>query len=316
MYIHPGMERLNYHHLLYFFTVAREGSVARASARLGLKQPTVSAQIHALEEKLGRKLLERSGRGLKVTPDGETVLRFATSIFVLGDDLMSALDGNHPNHRPSVSPKLAVGVASSLPPALVTALLQSIFQLNPRPVLAVVEDSPETLAKQLVSHVLHFALSDVKLKDIQPKVVQPKEAQPGSGAPLHSRLLLESAVEVFAPVALARKLAKDFPARLDGTPVLLPSGGALRSEVESWLALRKHRVLKLAKLPHPEMYAAAAGAAVFAPSVLRQSLKKSHGLLPVGELEGVRFRVFVLTGSKSFKHPALDAVTRAAKELQ
>ncbi len=296
------MERLNYHHLLYFFTVAREGSVARASARLGLKQPTISAQIHALEKKLGRKLLERSGRGLKVTPDGEMVLRYATSIFALGGELLSALDAHG---QVNLLPELAVGVTPSLPPALVTALFQSAFELNPRPVLTVVEAAGEMLAKELASRSLQFALSDE----------WPLGLQPNGTAPLHRRLLLESTVEVFAPAALVRKVGKDFPARLAGVPVLLPSAGSLRSEVESWLAIRKQRVEKLAKLPHPEMCAAEAGAAIFAPSLLRQSLKKSHGLLPVGKVESVRWRVFVVTSSRSFKHPALDAVTRAAEKL-
>ena len=56
------MEWLNYHHLLYFWVVAREGSVARASEQLRLAQPTVSGQIQALEQALGEKLFARTGR--------------------------------------------------------------------------------------------------------------------------------------------------------------------------------------------------------------------------------------------------------------
>ena len=291
------MERLNYHHLLYFFTVAREGSVARASARLGLKQPTVSAQIHMLEQKLGRKLLERSGRGLKVTPAGETVLRYAQSIFALGEDLLSALDG-----QAEVVPALAIGVSSTLPQALVAALLEGIFALTPRPLLSIMEGPSETFAAPLASGAMRFALTDTKL---------------GVGAgTLYSRLLLESAVELFAPAALARKMRKDFPARFAGASVLLPSGGGVRREVESWLARRKLRVQKLGEMPHPELYAAAAAAAIFAPAVLRESLKKSNALLPVGELEGARYRMYALTAGKSLRHPALDAVIRSAKELR
>jgi LysR family transcriptional activator of nhaA len=290
------MERLNYHHLLYFFTVAREGSIARASARLGLKQPTVSAQVHMLEQKLGRKLLERSGRGLKVTPAGETVLRYAQSIFALGGDLLSALDG-----QADVTPALALGVSSTLSSALVATLLESIFALTPRPLLTIVEGPPETFTVPLASGALRFALTDTK---------------PGADAgALHSRLLLESAVEVFAPAALARKMQKNFPARLTGAPVLLPSSGGVRREVESWLARRKQRVQKLGEMPHPELYAAAAGAGIFAPAVLRESLKKSNALLPVGELEGARYRVYAVTAGKSLRHPALDAVIRSAREM-
>src|ERR1700693_6131507 len=122
------MDRLNYHHLLYFFTVAHEGSVARASKRLGLAQPTISAQIHALESELGRKLLERSGRGLKVTPAGETVLRYAASIFALGGELLTALDGNA-----DAAPVLTAGVSSSLPPSLAAVLLRGVLAPNPTP---------------------------------------------------------------------------------------------------------------------------------------------------------------------------------------
>jgi LysR family transcriptional regulator, transcriptional activator of nhaA len=292
------MDRLNYHHLLYFFTVAHEGSVARASARLGLAQPTVSAQIHALEDELGRKLLERSGRGLKVTPAGETVLRYAGSIFALGGELLTALDGNV-----EVTPALSAGVSSSLPPTLAATLLQAVFGLHPRPRLTIVEASVETLAAKLASRSLHFALADTP---------------PANGAArgLYSRVLLESPVALFAPPALARKVRKDFPSCLPGVSVLMTSAGALRQEVERWLASRRQSVEIVAEMPHPEPYALAAGAAIFAPSLLRESLRTSHGLLPAGELEGSRWRMFLVTAGKSFRHPVLDAVTRAARDLQ
>jgi LysR family transcriptional activator of nhaA len=58
------MEWLNYHHLLYFWTVARVGTIARASEELRLAQPTISGQIRALEDQLGEKLFQRSGRNL------------------------------------------------------------------------------------------------------------------------------------------------------------------------------------------------------------------------------------------------------------
>ena len=58
------MEWLNYHHLLYFWTVVREGGVVRAAEKLRLSQPTVSAQVKALEARLGEKLFTRVGRRL------------------------------------------------------------------------------------------------------------------------------------------------------------------------------------------------------------------------------------------------------------
>jgi LysR family transcriptional activator of nhaA len=288
------MDRLNYHHLLYFFTVAHEGTVSRASARLGLAQPTVSAQIHALEKELGCKLLERSGRGLKVTAAGETVLRYAGSIFALGGELLAALDGNAP------APELVVGISASLPPAVPARLLRGVAQFEPRPRLKIEEGAAEILTAKVAARALHLALLD---------------APPANGAArgVHSRVLLESPLALFAPAALARRLRKGFPS-LAGVAVAMHSAGPLREELERWLSRRKLTVQCIAEAPHPEFFAAAAGAAVFAPALLRESLR-ADGLQPAGELEGSRWRAYLITAGKGPKLPGVEALIAAAKAL-
>src|SRR5512140_1314726 len=87
------MDWLNYHHLYYFWTVARAGSIARASGELRLSQPTISNQIKTLEAALGHKLFERQGRRLVVTDVGRTVVRYADDIFRTGRELVQALKG-------------------------------------------------------------------------------------------------------------------------------------------------------------------------------------------------------------------------------
>src|SRR5512138_3037363 len=74
------MEWLNYHHLLYFWTVARAGTIARAGQELRLSQPTISNQLKVLEASLGHKLFERQGRRLALTDVGRTALRYADDI--------------------------------------------------------------------------------------------------------------------------------------------------------------------------------------------------------------------------------------------
>ena len=93
------MEWLNYHHLLYFWTVAREGTIARASLELHLAQPTISGQIRALEDQLGEKLFQRSGRNLVLTDMGRVVYRYADDIFSIGRELMDTLR-DRPTGRP------------------------------------------------------------------------------------------------------------------------------------------------------------------------------------------------------------------------
>ena len=64
------MQRLNYHHLHYFWAVAKEGNLTRAAARLHVSQSALSTQIKQLEEQLGQALFERQGRSLVLTEAG------------------------------------------------------------------------------------------------------------------------------------------------------------------------------------------------------------------------------------------------------
>src|SRR5438477_11318893 len=89
----PPMDWLNYHHLYYFWVVAREGSIARACEQLQLAQPTISHQIHELEENLAQKLFTRVGRTIQLTEHGKTVYRYANQIFELGRELQETVKG-------------------------------------------------------------------------------------------------------------------------------------------------------------------------------------------------------------------------------
>ena len=105
------MASLNYHHLYYFWVVAREGSIVAASRELGLSQPTISSQIRTLEESLGVKLFERAGRGLVLTDTGRVAFRYADSIFTMGREMADALQG-----RSGGKPlRLVVGVDQVIP---------------------------------------------------------------------------------------------------------------------------------------------------------------------------------------------------------
>ena len=84
------MTWLNYHHLLYFWKVAKTGSVTAASKELRLAHPTLSAQIRTLEKSLGHKLFRQVGRRLQLTETGQLVYRYANDIFPLGEELIQA----------------------------------------------------------------------------------------------------------------------------------------------------------------------------------------------------------------------------------
>lgn len=85
------MRWLNYHHLLYFWTVARTGSIAAASRELYVSQPAICTQIKSLENVLGTPLFTRRGRGLELTDAGRKAYVYADQIFELGRELKEAI---------------------------------------------------------------------------------------------------------------------------------------------------------------------------------------------------------------------------------
>jgi LysR family transcriptional activator of nhaA len=97
------MEWLNYHHLLYFWTVAKQGSIVRASEELRLAHPTISGQIHRLEEVLGEKLFTRRGRNLVLTESGRVAFRYADEIFSLGREFVDTLKGRASGAPPALA---------------------------------------------------------------------------------------------------------------------------------------------------------------------------------------------------------------------
>src|ERR1700751_4909862 len=123
------MNWLNYHHLLYFWTVAKEGSLRRAGEKLHISQPTISAQIHQLEEVLGEQLFSRSTRRLMLTDPGQLVFGYAEEIFALGQELITTL-GQEPSERPL---RLQGEISPPAPKVTARRVLFPVFRL-PRPV--------------------------------------------------------------------------------------------------------------------------------------------------------------------------------------
>jgi LysR family transcriptional activator of nhaA len=141
------MDWLNYHHLRYFWTVAREGSLRGAAEKLHVSSPSISAQIRELEEALGERLFRRSGRANVLTDAGQVALRYADEIFNLGRELAGAI-----KQQPTAkSLRLHVGVADSFPKLVTQQILQPVFEL-PQPVHVICrEGKVEDLLGHLVA---------------------------------------------------------------------------------------------------------------------------------------------------------------------
>ncbi len=122
------MAWLNYHHLLYFWTVARSGTIAAASRELHLSQPTISTQLKTLEDALGQRLFQRQGRRLALTDVGRTTFRYADEIFRLGRELQEAVTRGPVGQQV----RFAVGVTDVIPKLVAERLLQPAFAAVPQ----------------------------------------------------------------------------------------------------------------------------------------------------------------------------------------
>ena len=296
------MEWLNYHHLHYFWVVARAGSIARASEELRLSQPTISNQLKTLEAALGHQLLERRGRGLVLTDVGRTVQRYADEIFRTGRELQQALKGVPTRDRIPFS----VGVADVIPKLVAERILQSAVEAVKDLRLVCREGPLPALLASLALHDLDVVLSDRPA----PESVRVKA---------FGHLLAECGVVFLAAPGL-RHLRKGFPRSLDGAPVLLPAPGtALRQELEAWFDAREVKPQVAGEFDDGALLKAfgARGMGVFAePAMIEKEVCAQYGVVPVGRTEEVRERFYALTVERRLRHPAVVAIADGAREAR
>lgn len=297
------MEWLNFHHLRYFWVVATEGSVSRAATKLRVSQPTVSEQVHALQDALGEKLLRREGRGVALTEAGQTVFRFAEEIFSLGGELVDTVKGR-PTGRPL---RLAVGIADVVPKVVAFRILEPAIAMGQRVRLVCREDAQERLVPALFSHELDMVIADAPAGPVQGRT--------------YSHLLGECGMSVFAPARLASKLRVGFPRSLHGAPFLLPTADtALRRELDAWLDARKIVPDVKAEVQDAALlttFAEAGLGAFAAPDAIvhgSEDQGPARGLRRVGVLKPLRARYYAITIERKLDHPAVSLVAGAARE--
>ena len=293
------MEWLNYHHLYYFWTVARAGSIARAAEELRLSQPTISNQLKTLEGALGHRLFERQGRKLVLTDVGRTALRYADDIFRTGREMQQALRGIPTGERM----RLAIGVADVIPKAVAERLLQPAMRAVRDLTLVAREGPLAQLLAALALHELDVVLSDTPApEDIKVKA--------------YSHLLGETGVTFLAAPSLFH-LRKGFPRSLDGAPVLLPSPGtALRHRLDRWLEAQAIRPVVAGEFDDSallEAFGARGLGAFAAPAVIEKEVVAQLGVQPIGRADDIRAHYYAISVERRLRHPAVVAMADAAR---
>ena len=294
------MEWLNYHHLLYFWTVVRTGSVAAASDELRLAPPTISVQIRRLEDQIGEKLLRRSGRRVVPTEMGQAVFRYADEIFSLGRELLDMVHGR-PTGRPL---QLIVGVVDVMPKSIAHWLIEPALRLNERVRIVCREATPEQLLAQLSVQSLDVVLSDAPIA-------------PGVKVRAYNHLLGETGVSFLADAKLARTHRRRFPKSLHGAPLLLQaSNTAIRRGIDEWLDALEVRPEIVGEFEDSELLweFGKSGEGIFpVPTVLEKHLTRMYGVKVLGRTDEIRGRYYAISVERRLKHPAVVAICETAR---
>ena len=293
------MEWLNYHHLRYFWTVATLGSLRKASEKLGVSQPSISAQLRSLQDALGEKLFQRHGRNLVLTEMGQLVHGYAEAIFSLGQEMLSSVQGV-PGARPM---RLNVGITDAVPKLVAREILRPALYHTPPVQVVCHEGSLGDLLARLTSLRLDIVLAE------EPAASRVK-------LPTYNHLLGSCGVTFCAAPALARKLRRGFPQSLNGAPALLPTHNtSLRGSLEKWFLKRGLRPLVLGEFEDTALMSVIASEGLgFIPmaEVVAKELRQYH-LEPIGTTASVTAQFYAITAERRLRHPAVALLTENAK---
>jgi len=298
------MRHLNYNHLLYFWTVAREGSVAKAAESLHLTPQTISGQLKMLEETIGEPLFQRVGRGLVITEMGRVVEQYADEIFTLGSELTQRVKSKQPGAPTAFN----VGIVNSIPKLIAYKILEPALNLEEPIKMTCMENDLDSLLGDLAIHKLDLVLSD-------------RAIPTGLNVKAYSHDLGGSGLSFFGTQALCDEYSKNgktpFPQILNHAPILLPiNDHVVRRSLDDWFDQQNVTPKVIAEFEDSALLKAfgEGGRGFFpAPTAMKRQVESMYGVRCIGEVNNVSERFFVISPERKLKHPAVVAITEAAR---
>lgn len=289
---------VNYHHLLYFKTIAIEGGIAKAAKKLRLGQPTLSTQMKQFEEALGQVLFDRTKRQLQLTEAGRMVLGYATEIFKIGDEMVDSLSDQHVSSKVLVQ----IGAMDTVPKYLTLKVFQKA-QRSFDCIVSIAEGHGDELFRELRSHRM-----DLVISNYPPPV--------GDAGGFYARSIARMPV-VICGSAKFSNLKKGFPSSLKGQPFIMPSlQSKLRHDVEHFLKLNEIQVNTKAEVQDTSL----------------QKLLGSHGeglipialpaaeeliagkeLVNIGTLTNVHDELWLIAGQRRIQNPVAALIMKDFK---
>ena len=282
------MKWLNYHHLLYFRTIATEGSLAKASRVLNVGQPALSAQLKRLEESVGEKLFERRNRKLILTEQGELALRYANKINDMGQEFLESMQ----NKTYTETASIQIGALDSVPKQVLLRLVNAARRFGAGKV-SIFEGSGDELFRLLDTHHL-----DIVITNFRRSVESQKDFK--------ARSLGKFPVGVYGTKAFL-PLKKNFPASLNQQPFILSTHHSqLRHDFDHFLQANdiQVRVVSESQDTSLKKLLGADGIGMFplAEVVMKPLLAKGK-LERIGRLKNVFDEYWLIEGQRLVENP-------------
>jgi|TARA_B110000967_G_scaffold31217_1_gene29545 LysR family transcriptional activator of nhaA len=292
------MTPLNYNHLYYFFTVAREGSIAKASASLHLTPQTISGQITKFEAQIDVNLFDRKGKTLQLSDMGCLIYSRAEEIFQLGDELSNVLK----TQRPISWQTLSVGITDVIPKVLAHQLLKPALKKDKSIRLVCHEGDQISLLASLAVNKLDLIITDQPL-------------QPGGHIKAYTHQIAESGLTFFATKELAGQYREGFSQSLSSQSFLMQSKkSAVRQRLVMWLDKMGVTPTIVAEFDDSALMKSFGqeGYGVFsAPTIIEKYITSQYGVEIIGRAEECIDRYYIISPERKIKHPAVVEIVNS-----
>ena len=296
------MANINLKHLKYFWAVANEGSVSRASELLNVTPQTISGQLKLLERSLGVQFFRKSGRNLVLTEAGQKALSYSEKMFQLEADLEMALS----DRSGHLDPLFRVGIVDAIPKLIAYQMIEPALKSTIPLRLVCREGDVVTLLADLAVHKLDLVLADCPVP-------------PNLRLDLFSHLLGECGTVFFGTKDLADRFQKDFPASLARAPILMQSKeSSLYSDLRRWFQVHQISPLVKAEIQDSALLKVFGekGIGIFnAPAVIEREVVRQYGVVSIGQAEDLKVHFYAISAEREIQHPSVVAITNHFRSL-
>lgn len=285
---------LNYHHLLYFREIATCGGIARASEKIKVGQPALSAQLKQLEENLGSALFERKNRRLILTEAGRVALEYADEIFQKGEEFVQVFN----TQNLSLKGRYRIGAADGIPKSFLCKAVERAQNAGNDCFVSLTEGSPRVLLDKLAKHELDIVFAN---------------GSDNGEDKLLGKAVGSSPVSVYGSKEYAA-LKENFPCSVVGKPFILPTRHSkLRQDIElafHQLKLKYNLLAEVQDSSVKKLMAENGRGLVFLPDLAAAKLVKEGKLEKIGALGELREEYWLFAPKRAIKTPVTDVLMR------